>query len=76
MAADERAAEVNAFQVVFLRLQVGDLADVVTARRHKLVHQWISDFCGSMFRGLDSLTLSRIADFVKCPQARTYGRRQ
>jgi hypothetical protein len=30
VAADERAAEVDAFQVVFFGLQVGDLADVVT----------------------------------------------
>lgn len=37
MAADERAAEVDAFQVVFFGLQVGDLADVVTARRNELV---------------------------------------
>jgi hypothetical protein len=32
VAADERAAEVDAFQVVFFGLQVGDLADVVTVR--------------------------------------------
>lgn len=74
VAADERAAEVDAFQVVFFGLQVGDLANVVTARRHKLVHGWISDF--PHFVVVEGLTLSRIADFVKCPQARTYGRRQ
>lgn len=32
VAADERAAEVDAFEVVFFGLQVGDLADVVTGR--------------------------------------------
>ena len=32
VAADERATEINALQVVFLRLQIGDLTDVVTAR--------------------------------------------
>lgn len=32
VATDERAAEVNALQVVFFRLQVGDLADVVAVR--------------------------------------------
>ena len=30
MAADERAAEVDALEIVFLGLQVCDLADVVT----------------------------------------------
>jgi hypothetical protein len=39
VAADERAAEVDAFQVMFFGLQVGDLADVVTVQ--ELV---ISDF--------------------------------
>jgi len=32
MATDERATEIDALQVVLLRLQVGDLADVVTVR--------------------------------------------
>lgn len=32
VAADERAAEVDTFEVVFFGLQVGDLADVVTVR--------------------------------------------
>ena len=36
MAADERAAEVDAFEVVFFGLQVGDLADVVTAEGYEL----------------------------------------
>jgi hypothetical protein len=30
VAADERAAEVDALQVVFFGLEIGDLADVVT----------------------------------------------
>jgi hypothetical protein len=38
VAANKRAAKVDAFQVVFFGLQVGDLADVVAARRYKLVH--------------------------------------
>ena len=37
VAADERAAEVDAFQVVFFGLQVGDLADVVTVKMSELV---------------------------------------
>ena len=37
MAADERAAEVDTFEVVFFGLQVGDLADVVTVRDISLV---------------------------------------
>lgn len=32
VAADERAAEVDALEVVLLGLQIRDLADVVTAR--------------------------------------------
>lgn len=31
MSSDERAAEVNALQVMLLRLEISDLADVVTA---------------------------------------------
>ena len=37
VAADERAAEVNAFEVVLFRLQVGNLADVVTVKMSELV---------------------------------------
>ena len=33
MASDERATEVYALQIVLLRLQVRDLADVVTNRK-------------------------------------------
>lgn len=32
MTADEAAAEINVLEVVFLRLQVGDLADVVAVK--------------------------------------------
>lgn len=32
VASDERAAEVDVFEFVFLGLEVGDLADVVTAK--------------------------------------------
>lgn len=39
VAADEAAAEVDALQVVLFRLQVGDLADVVTTGRGQL---WVS----------------------------------
>lgn len=32
VAADEAAAEVNVFEIVFFGLEVGDLTDVVTVR--------------------------------------------
>ena len=32
VAADERAAEVDTFEVVFFGLQIGDLTDVVTEK--------------------------------------------
>ena len=44
VAADERPAEVDTLEVVFFGLQIGDLADVVTVRRHELVHDWTSSF--------------------------------
>jgi hypothetical protein len=74
VAADERAAEVDAFQVVFFGLQVGDLADVITVKELAML-----DFgsCGFLFSGsLGGLTLWRIADSVKCLRVRTYAHRQ
>ena len=39
VAADERAAKVDAFEVVFFGLQVGDLADVVTVGKVRVSTQ-------------------------------------
>jgi hypothetical protein len=70
VAADERAAEVDAFEVVFFGLQVGDLADVVTRMR-------VSK-CWPLENGSSSvlLTLSRTADSSKYLQEQTCGRRR
>jgi hypothetical protein len=70
VAADERAAEVDAFEVVFFGLQVGDLADVVT--------RMCVSKCWPLENGSSSvlLTLSHTADSLKYLQEQTCGRRR
>ena len=70
VAADERAAKVDALQVVFFGLQVGDLADVV-AVKGTLVEFGLSKRKRSVL-----LTLSRTADFAKYLLGQTCGRRR